>query len=360
MSTIDLKPSPVRTASNSGFIIGPIADSILIIGAPLVSLIVGAILFSIPNEYFDVQIRFQKIDFRQFFLQSFINAHLFLVYFRSHANPTIFRGHPWRFTLVPVLVFVIGGLSPAILGMMGLVAVWWDVYHSSLQTFGFGRIYDSKRKNNAIIGRDLDFWMNLLVYTGPVLAGAHFLNHLTASVSSLGFLTFDSHALNDLLVNQTPAFLMQNQIYLTLTILILGGGFVVYYLASYYRFSRQGYHVSWQKVWLMLITAGVSIYCWGFHSFIDAFWVMNVFHALQYFAIVAFIEQQNLAKLFHVASYRFSGLLVVIWLTSFGFLYGVWSGYFADGEWWKSVTLTTALMHFWYDGFIWSVSKKQV
>ena len=37
-----------------------------------------------------------------------------------------------------------------------------------------------------------------------------------------------------------------------------------------------------------MITGCVSIYAWGFRSFIDAFWVMNFFHALQYFAIVLF------------------------------------------------------------------------
>ena len=360
MSVKVLRKSSGRVLSGTGFIIGPVADSIFIIGAPLLSLICGAIIYSIPKQYFDIQIRSQTVDSRLFFLQSFINAHLFLVYFRSHANVSIFKLHRWSFTVVPGLVFLLGGISPAILGLMGLVGVWWDVYHSSLQTFGFGRIYDSKMKNAANAGRSLDFWMNLLVYTGPILGGATFFNHLQNSVMSLGFLSIDSQMLDDLLVNRTPFFLMENQIYLTLAILIFGVGFVVYYLAAYYRLSQQGYRVSWQKVWLMSITSGVSIYCWGFHSFIDAFWVMNVFHALQYFAIVSFVEKKNLANLFHVSNYQRSGLLVVIWLTSFGFLYGVWSAFFAEGDWWKSVTLTTSLMHFWYDGFIWSVSKKQV
>ena len=74
--------------------------------------------------------------------------------------------------------------------------------------------------------------------------------------------------------------------------------------------------MSWQKVWLLIITSVVSIYCWGFHSFIDAFWVMNFFHALQYFAIVAFAEKMNLAGLFQLRAtiptagfWQFSGRL---------------------------------------------------
>ena len=64
------------------------------------------------------------------------------------------------------------------MGVVGVLAVWWDVYHSSLQTFGFGRIYDAKVKNNPTTGRRLDYWMNLFLYLGPVLAGAHFADHI--------------------------------------------------------------------------------------------------------------------------------------------------------------------------------------
>ncbi len=55
-------------------------------------------------------------------------------------------------------------------------------------------------------------------------------------------------------------------------------------------------------------TGLVSIYTWGFNTWGEAFFIMNVFHAVQYFGIV----------------------------------------------------LVMSIMHFWYDGFIWSVQKKQV
>ena len=52
--------------------------------------------------------------------------------------------------------------------------------------------------------------------------------------------------------------------------------------------------------------------------------------------------------------------LAAVWVVSFCLLYGLWSGFFAAEDWSLSLIATTSLMHFWYDGFIWSVKKQQV
>ena len=92
-------------------------------------------LFWFERSLFEVSIQSNTVDLRQLFILAFVNAHLFLVFFRSHANQNIFRLYPMRFIAVPVGLFSLGCASPAVLGIMGQVAVWWDVYHSSLQTF---------------------------------------------------------------------------------------------------------------------------------------------------------------------------------------------------------------------------------
>lgn len=291
---------------------------------------------------------------------TFVHAHLFLVYFRSHANPNIFWTYPVRFVAVPLAMLVTCAISPLALGIVALVSVWWDVYHSSLQTFGFGRIYDAKRKNDSAVGRNLDYWLNLLVYLGPVLAGAHFVDHLNLGSIVLQFRKTEGGMLNELFLRRTPDFLQRHQTYLAAGILAVGVPFVLYYLYSYYRLQQQGYQVSWQKIWLLIITSSVSIYCWGFRSFIDAFWVMNFFHALQYFAIVSFAEHRNLSQLIRAGRLPYGSVLAVCWVISFCLLYGLWAGYFLTDNWSLSLVVTTSIMHFWYDGFIWSVKKKQV
>lgn len=344
----------------SGFIIGPVADSFLIIGAPLLALAIAAPLFALPKSAFAFSILGEPADLRQVFILSFILAHLVLVYFRSHANSNIFRAHPIRFTAVPILLVVTSALSPWIMGIVGVIAVWWDVYHSSLQTFGFGRIYDAKRKNPPAVGRRLDYWMNLVLYTGPVLAGAHFVEHLQVSCESLRFLSAEPGFLANLLLQQGPEFLTTHQLYLRFAVVGIGVPFMAFYLYSYYRLQQQGYQVSWQKCWLLVITGSVSFYVWGFRRFFDAFWVMNFFHALQYFAIVSFTEQTNLTRLFRLERFSFGKPMAILWVVGLCFSYGLWAGYYATGVWMNSIVQTTSIMHFWYDGFIWSVAKKQV
>jgi hypothetical protein len=351
---------PILHRETSGFIIGPVADAILIIGAPLLALFIAIPLFAVDAQHFMWTILGQKTDIRQGFITAFIEGHLVLVYFRSHGNPQIFRNHPWRFTIIPAALMIGMASSPHLLGIIGVVAVWWDVYHSSLQTFGFGRIYDAKVKNNPSAGRLLDIWMNLFLYTGPVLAGAHFVDHIMHCQNSLTVFAMDQSFLSDLLGRRAPEFLVTHKDYLMVAVLSCGIPFVGYYLFSYYRLQQGGYRVSWQKVWLYIITGSVSIYAWGFRSFFDGFWVMNFFHALQYFAIVVFVEQKNLRSLFRVDRLRSGKFVASFWVVSLCMLYGLWVSTQATGSWMASFAMTTSIMHFWYDGFIWSVKKHQV
>ena len=66
---------PIRT----GYIIGPVVDSLFIIGAPLLALCIGAPLFSLPRNLFEVTIAGQPTDLRSLFVATFTFAHLALV-----------------------------------------------------------------------------------------------------------------------------------------------------------------------------------------------------------------------------------------------------------------------------------------
>lgn len=111
-------------------------------------------------------------------LGSFIYAHLALVVFHSHANPVIFRSYPLRFTLVPIVLFLAMWSSPWRAVSVSALVTWWDVYHSGLQTFGLGRIYDSRASNPAELRRRLDWGLNLLLYVGPIPGGATLIAHV--------------------------------------------------------------------------------------------------------------------------------------------------------------------------------------
>lgn len=286
------------------------------------------------------------------FLGSFIYAHLILVVFRSHGNREIFNLFPYRFTAVPIALFACMMGSVWVAVGISVLTTWWDVYHSGLQTFGLGRIYDSRMGNDPLVGRRLDYLLNLLLYAGPILGGATLMDHVNDfdEFSQVGSLFFTS----------IPAHASANSQILTWAMLGIGVPFLVYYVYRHVRLEQQGYRVSRQKVALYTCTGLVSIYEWGFNPFGHAFFVMNFFHALQYFAIVWITDKKNVQRIFRLENVKFGKPATLLLFVSLPFCAGFWAEAYAFDD--ASIILwnTIAIMHFWYDGFIWSVRKKQV
>ena len=193
----------------------------------------------------------------------FIHAHLVLVFFRSHGNTAIRQLHPYRFLLVPILLYLAMVSSPLVLITVSVLATFWDVYHSALQTFGFARIYDRKAGNDPMVGRRLDWHLNQLLYACPILAGATMMDHIE------DFSDFDQ--VGATLFTSIPGFMASNQGFFTWAVLISGSVFLLYYMWAQMRLQQQGHAVSMQKVYLLVSTGAVSIYTWGFNTFGEAF-----------------------------------------------------------------------------------------
>jgi len=335
-----------------GYIAGPLYDILFFIGSPLLALLLGIWVA-------DSSLRTSSIEIGEYadtpaglFIGSFIMAHLVLVFFRSHANAAIFKTFPLRFTLIPLLLFTGIMLSDWVMVATSVVATWWDVYHSSLQTFGLGRIYDAKTGNDAKVGRRLDYLLNILLYAGPILAGATLFDHVE------DFEEFDQ--LTDgvaVFFSAVPAHVEGFQETLTWAIVGVGVPFLAYYIYSYVRFAQRGYRVSPQKVALYVLTGLCSIFTWGFNSFGEAFFIMNFFHALQYFALVWWMERDNMTRTLRTGR----RWLTFVFFIAFAATYGIWAE-MLDGSvrWALAMVSVVSIMHFWYDGFIWSVRRRQV
>ena len=136
---------------------------------------------------------------------------------------------------------------------------------------------------------------------------------------------------------------------------------VLWYLLHYRRLALEGYSVSTQKIVLLASTALCSIYAWGFMAPGRAFFVINFFHALQYFAIVWWSEKKNVISLFGLTQLPFRAAAALLILIVPAFTYGVWA-VVKPGQTVAvvAVTAVVSIMHFWYDGFVWSVRKQQV
>src|SRR5262249_53678429 len=122
--------------------------------------------------------RLHRIAFVALASAVFTHAHLAIVFFRTHLNRDVFRRYPHRFATVPVALFFASVVFDWVFVAASVLTVWWAVYHSSLQTFGLGRIYDRRAGNDPEAGRTADYWFNLVIYAGPVLAGVNLARHL--------------------------------------------------------------------------------------------------------------------------------------------------------------------------------------
>ena len=355
--TTALEQSSLRSEAASklatGHIAGPLYDWVFFIGSPLIALAIGIGISGTPFADDDIELFGNESPLANILIGTFIMAHLGIVFFRSHLNSNVFRQFPVRFTVVPVALFTAMYYSVWVSVIVSVLAVWWDVYHSGMQTFGLCRIYDAKRGDAAEVGRQLDKWLNLLLYAGPILAGATLMDHVEdfEEFEEVGAVFFTS----------IPAKVESNQRYLTWTIFAVGIPFLTFYCWKYWQYYRQGYQVSIQKVALLVFTGVCSIYTWGFNTFGEAFFIMNFFHALQYFAIVWWLEKKNLVSILKLQNSDWGKPLALTLLLVVGFGYGFWAE-MSDGENHAAycVIMMVAIMHFWYDGFVWSVRRKMV
>lgn len=339
------------------YIINKWYDYSLFVFSPLIALAIGQIgaiiTLGIDKRYPELNIVHKN---PLIYLGTlFTLGHLFLVFFRSHLNKKIFKEFPIRFALVPPICFLSMTLSPYILAGMSILITWWDVYHSGLQTFGIGRIYDSKVGNDPNAGRRMDYFLNLFIYAGPILGGFTFFDHLKTDIRSW-------RVLSSALFEKIPV-VEQSTGKLAIIFSLLTAVFMVGYIYHYKQLKKQGYTYPKLKLALFVSTAVTSIISWGFNPFGIAFFVMNFFHAIQYFAIVYFFEKKNLSEVFRLDKFKWRSAAIFTILAGVGLAYGAVaaSQNRVDSEiYFIAFFHTVSLMHFWYDGFIWSVRKKHV
>lgn len=320
------------------WVIGPRADWGHLALAPLWALALGLALGLTPLGRARLTFLGATGSPADGFIVCFIFAHLSLVFFRSHGNPEIRKLHPVRFWVVPPVLFALFAASPVARAAGAALAVWWDAYHSSLQTFGIGRIFDAKAGNDPEAGRTMDLWLNHFLYIGPILGGALLVYHASAlyEFSGVGLLSFGAW----------PPRILALQGRLRLILLAVGVPFLCCYAAYYAFLIHEGYAVDRRKVALYLSTAVCSIWAWGFNPLGMGLFIMNFFHAWQYFALVW--RYEGAGRSFAV----FAGV---------AFLYAILGNVLGElSTLALSATIVVSLMHFWYDGFVWSVRRGQV
>lgn len=335
-------------------IINPLADALVVYASPLWCLLFF-LAFARTDLWYTLEVFNYEHGVLSFAAGVLTTSHLLAVVFRSHLNKQVFVQWPLRFTLVPIALFIALSSSIWLLISVSVIAAFWDVYHAGMQNFGLSRIYDSRMGNDANKGRLLDSMMNQVLYAGPLAAGVTLAFHVSSFES---FADLGVYALAGV-----PGQISGHAALIRMIVIAASLFACLVYVVGYWRLAKQGYKVSPQKVILMVTTAITSIVSWGFNPFAIAFATMNLFHAVQYFGILYAREGKNLTGVFRLNGLPkpFQGWAIMAILMLPTCAFGVWGMLAAPG--WNAIfalILTVTLMHYWYDGFIWSVRKKEV
>jgi len=338
--------------SRKNYIGKPWYDWLFFLSSPIWAIALVLLLKHFQFEKIQVYFFVSKETLGNLVFSGLTMSHLFAVFFRSHLNSDIRSRFKYRFFVVPIYLFVAINLSMWAMIIASVVITWWDVYHSGLQTFGIARIYDKKIGNPANLGRRLDIIMNHLTYMGPILAGVNLMAH----VEDFG----DFSRVNARFFTSIPSLVDANSASISAVVISFGIAFTIFYLYKYYSYYKQGYLISPQKVVLYSVTFMTSIACWGFSSFGAAFIIMNIFHAVQYFALVWWADGKNITEKLTPKKSPARKYFAISAFLLISFAYGSWTVVAVGDKLNLAIFHTVSILHFWYDGFIWSVTKKDV
>ena len=356
----DRQGDAVTSKSQTGYLVGVWYDQIWFIWTPVWVMCACGLLscFGFENLQFSHH-NGSEITTRYVFPTLALGismGHVFAVYFRTYLNPKIFRLHRIRFVIVPLLlIFALLSQSWLVIPFAVFIT-WFDNWHSALQTFGLGRLYDQKAGNSALTGRSLDIGLAVVTFLGPLLGGVTLVDALH---NFEGFAELGWHTLA-----QVPGFVAYHQPWLSTTILLGASLYIAFYLYAYRRLAKRGYRYPRQKVWLWVALASTSLLTWGFDSFGQSFVIMEIFHALQYFALVWWSEKNNwmrvlrLERLLELENLR--RIFAFVLFLGISLFVGGWAALYSDTEIEFAFFLVLEFQHYWYDGFVWSVRRQQV
>lgn len=288
-------------------------------------------------------------------------AHLIAVVPRAYFNQDVFRTHFNRLTIVPLVLLAALLVSPPLLVCAVVVAFFWDVHHSAMQTFGLSRIYDLKAGNDPHQLRRTDLRLNWALYVGPIAAGASLADHI-------GILKLFGPIHWSVLAT-APGIILGHSWAIRALALGAWAVFVGWAVFDYRRAMRSGYRIPAPKLALLVSTGLTSILMWGLAPPLIAFPAINLFHAVQYFALVWLKEGGRMGQLIGAAgprrdedAERASAAPAIAFAVFFGLclVFGVAYYIVQNARLLAAPFVVCSLMHFWFDSFIWSVRKKQV
>ena len=273
---------------------------------------------------------------------------------RAYGDRALFQRFRWRFICAPIfLVVVCAAFSVWDLKGIVLVAFMWGVWHGMMQTYGFCRIYDAKVGSFAEVTRRLDFALCGIWFATAVLLSPQRMTDTLETYYSAGgpFIP--------------PALLRAGQQGLLGVALLVSALF----LANFIWMWSSGKRPSPVKLVLLVTSISFWWYCNNIvASVLVGVALFEVFHDVQYLSLVWIYNRKRVESDRSIGGFmrfvfRRSGALVGLYIGLI-FAYGA-LGYYNSSigidtvkRILTGVVTASALLHFYYDGFIWKVREK--
>lgn len=272
---------------------------------------------------------------------------------RAYGDKALFRRFRWRFIFAPVfLIAVCATFYFWDLKAIILVLFFWGVWHGMMQTYGFCRIYDAKTGSFAAFTRRLDFALCLAWFAAGVFLSSQRMTDTLGVYYSCGGAFI------------SPAFLRGAQTALLVAALAV----TILFIGNFTWGWKAGRRANPVKIALLTTSIAFWWYCNnGVTNILAGIALFEVFHDVQYLSLVWIynrnrVEKDNSIGGFMRFVFRRSGSLLGLYI-GLVFAYGSFA-YFNSQVQIENlkriltgVVTASALLHFYYDGFIWKVRE---
>jgi Tfp pilus assembly protein PilF len=340
------KPVTASAAVGAPWILDPWRDFVLIVGAPLI--ILPAIWIA--------QARFRPEQIYLIVASFGAVGHHLPGMMRAYGDRFLFDRFKYRFVLTPLLLAATCVLfAMRELNAMVLVAYVWGVWHGLMQTYGFLRIYDAKIGSFALLTARLDFAMCIAWFVAAVLVSPSRMTKVLTDYYRSGGAAVSPDAITGL----------------TNVWLLATAAITIWFVGRAVRARWRGEQLSPAKFVLLATSIG---FWWYSNVLVSNLLVgialFEVFHDVQYLTIVWTFNLNRAERNPGVG--RFTRFL---FRRSWG-LVGLYVGLIAAygslnlippaiSSQTLSRALTglltaSALLHFYFDGFIWKVREPSV
>jgi tetratricopeptide (TPR) repeat protein len=273
---------------------------------------------------------------------------------RAYGDRALFERFKWRFTFAPLfLLAVCTTFYWWDLKGIVLVVFIWGVWHGMMQTYGFCRIYDAKMGSFAALTRRLDLATCGIWFATAVLLSSQRMTD-----------TLDTYYAAGGPFIPPPVMRLGQQFMLAAALTVSA-----LFLANFVWMWMSGKRPNPVKLALLITSISFWWYCNNIvASILVGIALFEVFHDVQYLSLVWIYNRNRVEKDSSIGGFmrfvfRRSGSLIGLYV---GLIFAYGSlGYLNSHlgidtvkRMLTGVVTASALLHFYYDGFIWKVREK--